>query len=115
MTTTPERPRPRAHHDVGGPVDQRLPARPGSGLAMLEAVRDGRIPLPPIAATVGFDLDLVEEGRAVFSLEPAEHHYNPIGSVHGGVFATLLDSATGCAVHGTAARRASATPASTWT
>jgi uncharacterized protein (TIGR00369 family) len=37
----------------------------------------------------------------VFSLEPAEHHYNPIGSVHGGVFATLLDSAAGCAVHST--------------
>ena len=74
-----------------------------SGLAMLEAVRDGKIPAPPIAATLGFDLDLVEDGRAVFSLEPAEHHYNPIGSVHGGVFATLLDSAAGCAVHSTLA------------
>ncbi len=74
-----------------------------SGLAMLEAVRDGKIPAPPIAVTMGFDLDLVEDGRAVFSLEPAEHHYNPIGSVHGGVFATLLDSATGCAVHSTLA------------
>ena len=74
-----------------------------SGLAMLEAVRDGKIPAPPIAVTLGFDLDLVEDGRAVFSLEPAEHHYNPIGSVHGGVFATLLDSATGCAVHSTLA------------
>ena len=71
------------------------------GLAMLEAVRDGRIPPPPIAGTLGFDLDLVEDGRAVFSLEPGEHHYNPIGSVHGGVFATLLDSAAGCAVHST--------------
>lgn len=71
------------------------------GLAMLEAVRDGRIPPPPIAGTMGFDLDLVEDGRAVFSLEPGEHHYNPIGSVHGGVFATLLDSAAGCAVHST--------------
>ena len=71
------------------------------GLALLEAVRDGRLPAPPIATTLGFDLDLVEDGRAVFSLEPAEHHYNPIGSVHGGVFATLLDSAAGCAVHST--------------
>ena len=35
----------------------------------------------------------------VFALEPGEHHYNPIGSVHGGVYATVLDSATGCAVH----------------
>jgi uncharacterized protein (TIGR00369 family) len=40
----------------------------------------------------------VEFGRAVFALEPGEEHYNPIGSVHGGVYATLLDSATGCAV-----------------
>jgi len=71
------------------------------GLALLEAVRDGRLPAPPIATTLGFDLDLVEDGRAVFSLEPGEHHYNPIGSVHGGVFATLLDSAAGCAVHST--------------
>ena len=69
------------------------------GLALLEAVRDGRLPAPPIATTLGFDLDLVEDGRAVFSLEPAEHHYNPIGSVHGGVYATLCDSACGCAVH----------------
>ena len=71
------------------------------GLALLEAVRDGSLPAPPIALTLGIDLDLVEDGRAVFSLEPAEHHYNPIGSVHGGVFATLLDSAAGCAVHST--------------
>lgn len=71
------------------------------GLTMLEAVLDGRLPPPPIAQTMGFELDLVEEGRAVFSLDPGEHHYNPIGSVHGGVFATLLDSATGCAVHTT--------------
>ena len=71
------------------------------GLELLEDVRDGRLPAPPIAITLGFDLDLVEDGRAVFSLEPAEHHYNPIGSVHGGVFATLLDSAAGCAVHST--------------
>jgi uncharacterized protein (TIGR00369 family) len=44
-------------------------------------------------------LEEVEEGRVVFGMEPAEFHYNPIGSVHGGVYATLLDSACGCAVH----------------
>lgn len=72
-----------------------------SGMDMLRAVRDGRLPVAPIAATLGFELALVEEGRVVFTLEPGEHHYNPIGSVHGGVYATLLDSAAGCAVHST--------------
>lgn len=43
----------------------------------------------------------MEEGRAVFSPAPGEEHYNPIGSVHGGVYATLLDSAAGCAVQST--------------
>ena len=62
-------------------------------------MRDGDLPAPPILSTVGFELDEVEEGRVVFALEPGEHHYNPIGSVHGGVYATVLDSATGCAVH----------------
>jgi uncharacterized protein (TIGR00369 family) len=71
------------------------------GLELLEAVRDGRLPAPPIASTLGFELDLVEEGRAVFVIEPAEHHYNPLGSVHGGVYATLLDSAAACAIHST--------------
>ena len=50
---------------------------------------EGKIPPPPIAATLGFDrVAEVEEGRVVFHLTPAEHHYNPIGSVHGGVYAT---------------------------
>jgi uncharacterized protein (TIGR00369 family) len=70
-----------------------------TGLALLQAMRDGDLPAPPILSTVGFELDEVEEGRVVFALEPGEHHYNPIGSVHGGVYATVLDSATGCAVH----------------
>ena len=51
--------------------------------------------------TLGFGAIEVEEGRATFTVEPAEFHYNPIGSVHGGLAATLIDSATGCAVHTT--------------
>ena len=47
---------------------------------------------------MGFTLATVEEGRVVFTVEPAEYHYNPIGVVHGGLAATLLDSAMGCAV-----------------
>ncbi|MEV7992950.1 PaaI family thioesterase [Streptomyces sp. NPDC086077] len=69
-----------------------------SGLEFLQDVLAGRLPAPPIAATLNFSLEEVEAGRAVFAMEPGEEHYNPIGSVHGGVYATLLDSAAGCAV-----------------
>lgn len=69
------------------------------GLTFWKRVMNGEIPAPPIATTLGFTVHEVEEGRVVFGMEPAEFHFNPIGSVHGGVFATLLDSATGCAVH----------------
>lgn len=69
-----------------------------SGLAFLREILDGRLPAPPIARALGFTLEEAEHGRAVFALVPGEEHYNPIGSVHGGVYATLLDSAAGCAV-----------------
>src|SRR5688572_28337777 len=71
------------------------------GLAFLRAVAEGTVPAAPIVATIGFTLRSVGPGRVVFELQPAEHLYNPIGLVHGGVLATLLDSATGCAVHST--------------
>lgn len=58
----------------------------------------GDIPPPPIAALMGFGIAEVSEGRVVFTCTPAEYHYNPIGSVHGGLAATLLDSALGCVV-----------------
>lgn len=75
-------------------------ARSMSGLDYLQAMTRGELPYPPITATLGFDqiTPEVEAGRITFFLEPAEYHYNPIGSVHGGVFAALLDSAMGCAV-----------------
>jgi uncharacterized protein (TIGR00369 family) len=59
------------------------------------------IPHAPIAELVGMDLVELGEGRATFALDPAERHYNPLGTVHGGIAATLLDSAMGCAVHTT--------------
>src|SRR5436305_4613512 len=61
----------------------------------------GEFPPPPIAVTMGFTILEVDFGRAVFGAVPAEFHYNPIGVVHGGLAATLLDSAMGCAVHST--------------
>lgn len=69
------------------------------GRDFLEAIRSGALPRPPVAALVDFITDLVEEGRVVMSMLPAEEHYNPIGSMHGGIIATLLDSVMGCAVH----------------
>ncbi|MFD0805173.1 PaaI family thioesterase [Nocardioides caeni] len=72
------------------------------GFGQLHAILDGRIPAAPIADTLGFvGFEVPERGTAIFELDPELRHYNPIGSVHGGVFATLLDSACGCAVHST--------------
>jgi uncharacterized protein (TIGR00369 family) len=71
------------------------------GLEMLLAIERGTLPKPPIMDTMGMDFVLAEQGRVVFALTPAPWHYNPLGTVHGGVLATLLDTATGCAVHST--------------
>jgi uncharacterized protein (TIGR00369 family) len=72
-----------------------------TGLEYINAVAEGRVPPPPIAVVMRFRPVEIEEGRAVFEGEPGEEHYNPIGVVHGGYAATLLDSALGCAVHTT--------------
>jgi uncharacterized protein (TIGR00369 family) len=69
-----------------------------TGIDFLRAIRDRRLPAPPIARLLGFDLVEVEPGHAVFEVTPGEQHYNPIGVVHGGLAMTLLDSAMGCAV-----------------
>ncbi len=76
-------------------------ARSLSGLDYLRAMGRGELPAPPIAATLGFTIAEIDEGRVVFTVTPAEYHYNPIGVVHGGLAATLCDSAMGCAVHST--------------
>jgi uncharacterized protein (TIGR00369 family) len=69
-----------------------------SGLEIMRSLVAGELPPPPIADTLGFTLVEVDQGRAVFECEPAEYHYNPIGVVHAGLAATLLDSAMGCAL-----------------
>ena len=74
-----------------------------TGLEFMRAIVAGELPKPPIQELLGFELLEADEGRTVFSLDPGEQHYNPIGSVHGGVAATLLDSAMGAAVHTTLA------------
>jgi uncharacterized protein (TIGR00369 family) len=72
-----------------------------SGLEYLQKIASGELPRPPISVLMNFALTELSEGRAVFTAEPAEYHYNPIGVVHGGLAATLLDSAMGCAIHST--------------
>jgi uncharacterized protein (TIGR00369 family) len=69
-----------------------------SGLAFLEKMIAGELPPPPISRTMGFTLAEVRKGEAVFTCTPTFEHYNPIGSVHGGLAGTLLDSAMSCAV-----------------
>ena len=72
-----------------------------SGLEVMQAMLAGELPYPHIMQTLDYSLLEVDKGRAVFQGMPQLMHYNPLGSVHGGWYATLLDSALGCAVHTT--------------
>jgi uncharacterized protein (TIGR00369 family) len=84
--------------------DPKLSADASRGMAgidLIRGLRDGTVPAPPSACLIGFSVAEVEEGRVVMRLTPAEYHYNPIGTMHGGILATLLDSVMGCAVHST--------------
>jgi uncharacterized protein (TIGR00369 family) len=69
-----------------------------SGLELLQRIIDGKYPVPPISFQLNFALTEVSEGRAVFRGMPSERHLNPLGTVHGGWAATLLDSSLACAV-----------------
>lgn len=77
--------------------------RDKSGLDFLREMAEGKFAAPPILETLGVELGVteIEKGKVTIFLQPQEFHYNPIGSVHGGVLATLLDTAVGCAVHST--------------
>lgn len=82
--------------------DPRVAAQQGqalSGMEYLRKIASGEIPRPPISELLDFGLVELSEGFAVFDVVPAEYHYNPIGLVHGGLAATLLDSAMGCSIH----------------
>ena len=80
------------------PAPTAAAAREQDGLAFLQELLDGALPGAPIAHTLDFRPLAVEPGVVVFEFTPAEFHYNPIGSVHGGMIATVCDSACGCAV-----------------
>lgn len=70
-----------------------------TGLQVMQAMLEGQLPYPHIADTLDFSIVEVGPGLAVFQGTPQLKHYNPLGTVHGGWYATLLDSAVGCAVH----------------
>lgn len=89
----------RMHEGGGRPgLAQAAQIADLSGRQILEAMMSGRLPYPPMNETANMTLLEIDEGRAVFQGVPSLRHYNPLGCVHGGWFATLLDSALGCAV-----------------
>jgi uncharacterized protein (TIGR00369 family) len=83
------------------PRPQAIQALTMTGLEYLQAMIDGEIPPPPIASHINLEVVSVSPGEAIMAATPDESHYNPIGSVHGGFVATLLDSVCGCAVQTT--------------
>jgi uncharacterized protein (TIGR00369 family) len=91
MTT----PLPSDEAAVGKATDRRQL----SGLEYLRQVMSGEVPAAGMRQLMNFTLVEVSEGRAVFSIQPDERHYNGLGIAHGGLAATLLDSATGCAIN----------------
>ncbi len=70
-----------------------------TGLQIMQAFANGAFPRPPISVTMPMEVDTVEENRVVFLATANETHTNPLGGVHGGFAATVLDSVTGCATH----------------
>jgi uncharacterized protein (TIGR00369 family) len=72
-----------------------------SGLEYLSGILAGELPGPPIASVMQFDLKSVEVGTVVFECRPTEAHFNPLGTIHGGLACTLLDTVLGCAAHST--------------
>ena len=88
----------RLKQGVGPGVNQVEQIISRSGLEIMQAILDGKLHYPPIAETLDFFLIEIADGRAVFQGTPGHAHLNPMGSIHGGWFATLLDSAMACAI-----------------
>ena len=101
MSTPPDRDRDQSAGSASFGVVPEDRRRALSGLELLRGIRDGALPPPPICEIMAYHLVEVDEGRVVFRGTPDGRHYNPIGSIHGGFAATLLDSCMGCAVHTT--------------
>ena len=86
-------------YEWADPLDTAEKAKSMAGYDFLNGILNGSIPPPPIAQTLDFRPLTLETGKVVFEFIPKEFHYNPIGSVHGGVIATVLDTVLGCALH----------------
>jgi len=84
---------------VGPGVASREQIAGKTGIETMQSMLRGEIPFPPIGQTLSFYMVHVEDGQAIFQGEPKAEHLNPLGTIHGGFHATLLDSALGCAVH----------------
>ena len=96
MSSAPNRIASKSYGTVSAEQRQQM-----SGLAFVEGLADGTLPLNTIARTLGYDIVEASEGRVVVTAEPNATHLNPAGTVHGGLAATMLDSAMGLAVQTT--------------
>jgi uncharacterized protein (TIGR00369 family) len=98
MTTTAAGDRRRTY-DWDDPAATALAGLEHDGLAVLHAIGDGSLPMPPALRTLGVEPLAAAPGEVSFRLDLGEFHLNPFGIVHGGVLAAMLDTAMGCAVH----------------
>jgi uncharacterized protein (TIGR00369 family) len=84
-----------------GPAEIAAATQGRSGAELMQAMAEGKVPPPPVGSLIGVDNFVVEKGKASVAFEPAEFHYNAMGTVHGGVIATVIDIVLGSAVHST--------------
>jgi len=86
-------------YDWTDPIELFKKASTISGSEFLNGIINGELSLPPIAKTLDFHPVEFDNEKIIFEFQPQEFHYNPIGSIHGGVISTVLDTVMGCAVH----------------
>ncbi|MEU8300985.1 PaaI family thioesterase [Micromonospora sp. NPDC048909] len=100
MTQTQDATRSRTF-SWSDPAENAAALGRGGGLEMLRAMLAGELPPPPVMQLLDMSRMTADEGRVTVEMVPQEFHYNPLGTVHGGILSTLLDTAAGCAVHST--------------
>lgn len=83
------------------PTEIMAAAQGQSGLDLMRAMAEGRVPPPPVGSLIGVNGFTAEKGKVTMGFDPAEFHYNALGTVHGGVIATVVDMVLGSAVHST--------------